>query len=106
MRHSAGTAKIDTMPGPQSSWDRIPAALRVRAQWAVAGVDKRPLTIDGRAASSTDESTWTDFETACGIAAERGWHIGYMLQASDPYSCIDLDVKDTTPQEQIKRFEK
>lgn len=85
-----------------AQWARIPAELRVRNQWALAGTDKRPLTTAGRAASSIDPSTWTSFDEACSSAQSKGLLIGYMLHSSDPFTCIDLDVKDTTPEEQIE----
>ncbi|HBP0151286.1 TPA: AAA family ATPase [Pseudomonas aeruginosa] len=92
-------------PQPER-WGSLPAALRDRPQWVLAGADKRPLTAEGRAASSTDPNTWTDFDTACRAAAAKGLHIGYMLHESDPFACIDLDVKDETPQEHFERFQK
>lgn len=92
-------------PQPER-WGCLPAALRDRPQWVLAGADKRPLTADGRAASSTDPNTWTDFDTACRAAAAKGMHIGYMLHESDPFACIDLDVRDGTPREYIERFQK
>lgn len=92
-------------PQPER-WGYLPAALRDRPQWVLAGADKRPLTADGRAASSTDPNTWTDFDTACRAAAAKGLHIGYMLHESDPFACIDLDVKDETTQEHVERFQK
>lgn len=92
-------------PQPER-WGCLPAALRDRPQWVLAGADKRPLTADGRAASSTDPNTWTDFDTACRAAVAKGLHIGYMLHESDPFACIDLDVKDGTPQAHIQRFQK
>ncbi len=92
-------------PQPER-WGCLPAALRDRPQWVLAGADKRPLTADGCAASSTDPSTWTDFDTACRAASAKGLHIGYMLHESDPFACIDLDVKDGTPREHIERFQK
>jgi hypothetical protein len=92
--------------GPQASWSRIPTALRERTQWALAGADKRPLTIDGLAASSTDQSTWATFDVVCRAAAAKGLGIGYMLLESDPFTCIDLDVKDDTPPEHTARFQR
>jgi len=89
------------------NWARIPAALRERAQWAVTpgtDSDKAPRQTSGAHASSTNPSTWTTFEAACAAAAERGWHIGYMLSAEDPFACIDLDVKDDTPQESLDLY--
>lgn len=73
---------------------QLPKALRDRAQWCLAKpTEKRPLQINGRAASSTDPATWTDFETASRVAQEKGWHLGFMLSVDDPFTCIDLDVK-------------
>lgn len=104
---SSNSLEIVAPAAPQPErWANIPAALRDRPQWVLAGTDKRPLTADGRAASSTNPNTWTDFDTACRAAATKGLHIGYMLHESDPFACIDLDVKDGTPQEYIERFQK
>lgn len=104
---SSNSFEILAPAAPQPErWANIPAALRDRPQWVLAGTDKRPLTADGRAASSTNPNTWTDFDTACRAAATKGLHIGYMLHESDPFACIDLDVKDGTPQEYIERFQK
>lgn len=92
---------------PQGAcWANIPAALRERSQWVLAGADKRPLTADGRAASVIDPSTWTDFDTACRAAKAKGLYIGFVETADDPFTCIDLDVKDDTPKEHIERFHK
>lgn len=87
------------------SWSRIPAELRERRQWCIAGPDKRPLSAGGGGASVTDPSTWTDFETASRIAALKGLGIGYVQSADDPFSCIDLDVKDDTPREWLDRYQ-
>ncbi|QFR59655.1 hypothetical protein P6F33_gp54 [Pseudomonas phage Quinobequin-P09] len=35
-----------------------------------------------------------DFDTAAQVAFANGFDIGFVLHESDPYSCIDLDVKD------------
>lgn len=105
-------------------WAALPAALRDRRQWVVAGANKRPLTGSGLAyASSTNPQTWMAFEDACQIAWENrelvtthvtkdgetitqtGLDIGYMLHESDPFTCIDLDVKDDTTPEQLARFD-
>lgn len=88
-----------------TSWSRIPAQLRERPQWCLAGPDKRPLTVDGRAASVADPLTWTDFDTASRSAAERGCDLGYVLTADDPFTCIDMDVKDDTPRAALDRYQ-
>ena len=95
-------------PQPNPRWGQIPAELRERAQWAVAGADKAPLgMINGKLAniSVNRPSDCLSFEQACNLAAERGLGIGYVLTEADPYSCIDLDVKDATPSEHLDRFE-
>lgn len=91
-----------------SAWSHIPAELRARPQWCLSlptGPDKRPLTADGRPASITDPRTWTDFESACRSAAANGCVIGYVQTADDPFTCIDMDVKDGTPREVLDRFQ-
>lgn len=88
-------------------WQRIPAELRQRPQWCItpgSDGDKAPRTITGGHASSTDSNTWTDFDTACREASMRGWHIGYMLHESDPFACIDLDVKVETTEADVQRL--
>lgn len=85
-------------------WANIPVGLRDRPQWVVAGPDKRPLTIDGRAASVTDPATWCSSETACEAAKAKGLYIGYVLAPDDPYAVIDLDVKDDTQQPVLDGF--
>lgn len=91
------TDNVRTVPAaPQ--WDRIPNELRQRVQWALAGSDKAPRTILGSYASSTDRRTWAGFEHVAHSAWIHGQHIGYMLTADDPFSCIDLDVCDEETQ--------
>lgn len=48
---------------------------------------KMPLTIRGRAASSTDAETWVDFEAAASSGVGQG--VGFVL--GDGIGCIDLD---------------
>lgn len=89
-----------------AAWGCIPPQLRDRPQWCVAGTDKRPLTTSGRAASVTDPTTWSNFDAVCTYALVHGLGIGYVLHESDPYTCIDMDVKDDTTPEQIERYQK
>jgi len=77
-------------------WAALPAGLRERKQWVLAGHDKRPLTVSGGLASPTDPATWTTFDEACAAAQVQGLDVGYVLAANDPFTCIDLDVKDDT----------
>lgn len=94
--------------GPQANpFLRLPAEMRDLPQWCVTpgtATDKAPRTVDGKHASVTDPAPWTDFDTARRVALERGWLIGFMLREGDPFTCIDLDVKDNTPEEDIDRF--
>jgi hypothetical protein len=94
-------------PCPEN-WAQIPLRLRNLSQWCVAGLDKIPLiAAEGlHHAKSTDPSTWRDFDTACAIGAGHGLWIGFMLHDDDGLTCIDLDVKDNTTQEQMDRFNK
>lgn len=99
----------------QRLWLRIPPELRSRPQWVLTGADKVPLTIaDGKlkATSSTRPSEWLPFDAAALAAWERsnamtthvtkegvkvsktGYDLGFVLHEADPFSCIDLDVKD------------
>lgn len=102
---------LNELPGIVSSigakgFDNFPQGPRDLPQWCLAGADKRPLAVDGRAASVTDPRTWSSFDAVAHVAAEKGLHVGYVLTANDPYTCIDLDVKDDTTQEQLERFQR
>lgn len=86
-------------------WLRLPQGLRDRAQWCVAGADKAPRNAKtGQHASVTEASTWSTFVVAASAACPNGLGIGYVLTADDPYSCIDLDVKDSTTQPELDRY--
>ncbi len=82
--------------GPQTNpYERLPAELRALPQWCVTpgtATDKAPRRLDGQNASVTDPTTWADFDTACRVASERGWRVGFVFTANDPFACIDLDV--------------
>lgn len=84
-------------------WANIPEELKERAQWVVADKNKTPYQCNGYKASPTDPSTWTDFNTACAYAKKHNFNIGYVLSTNDPFTCIDLDIKADTPQEQCDR---
>lgn len=86
----------------QANWARLPDELKQLRQWCVAGPDnsgslKAPYraTQSGLVnASPVNHEHWMDFNTACAWAAHQGWGIGFVLQASDPYTVIDIDVKN------------
>jgi hypothetical protein len=104
-----------------SKWGQLPSDLKDYPQWAVAGASKAPMAQGPsgglRLVSVQEPSTWMTFEQAASIAwankdtvtthvtnegvtvRQTGLDIGYILNAADPYTCIDLDVKDaeTTP---------
>lgn len=90
-------------------WGDIPRGLRERAQWAMAGLDKAPQWFDEtgrlRYVSVKEPLQWGAFESVATIAAERGLAIGYIIHHTDPFACIDLDVKDDTGAEQLARYQ-
>lgn len=73
----------------------IPAAMLTARRWVRRSSAKVPLTIDGRAASSTDPTTWADHKDA--TASTAGIGLGFAL--GNGYACIDLDhcVQDGQP---------
>jgi hypothetical protein len=85
-------------------WGRLPAELRERPQWIIVGdlVNKVPLSVDSNgnlyAAKTTDPSQWMPFELAAYHASQRGYAVGYVLSADDPFTCIDFDVCDEESQ--------
>lgn len=100
-----------------NQWANIPEELKERQQWAVSGASKAPLYLkNGKVigAKSNDPTTWMTFDNACTFAwnnrdrvtshtdkhgievKQQGYSIGYMLSADDPFTCIDLDIKDAT----------
>lgn len=101
---------------PASNWSRIPAELKQRKQWAIAGANKAPLVVGQNGlhgVSVTDPDSWMDFESAAQAAWDRrdvitehenkgiktqkvGFDIGYILHKDDPFTCIDIDVRDQT----------
>lgn len=66
----------------------VPRELTSRARW-VRHVAKRPMRLDGKWASVTDPSTWSDFRSA--QACKRGDGIGFVLAAVDRIVVVDLD---------------
>lgn len=96
----------------------MPEALRERPQWAVAGASKAPMAVDAKGklfnVSVTAPGQWMSFEAAVELAeansetvttwvnpqgvtiTQTGFTVGYILNEADPFTCIDLDVKDAS----------
>ena len=66
--------------------NRIPAEMLAAPRW-LRHDRKRPITVDGRPASSTDPRTWSDYRTAKASTAGNG--LGFAL--GDGFACLDLD---------------
>jgi hypothetical protein len=99
-----------------SAWQRLPEMLRSLPQWALAGASKAPLSIDASGklynTSVNRPSEWLSFDKAVAFAEAHSKHktvdkdkeshkveqvglnIGFILNEADPFTCIDLDVKD------------
>lgn len=75
---------------------RLPVEMQQRAQWCLAGPDKAPYLAgpSGLYHASPVTGPWLDFETAIAYATQYGCGIGYIITADDPFTCIDMDVKD------------
>lgn len=65
----------------------IPAALICRDTWVRWDSAKRPLTVTGQPASSTNPQTWSTYLDAS--ASNVGVGIGFVL--GDGIGCIDID---------------
>ncbi len=76
----------------KSDLNTIPQQLTTPRQW-VARRAKRPINpVTGRAASTTDPSTWGAYDTAIAMAsAGSADGIGFILTHDDPFFVIDLD---------------
>jgi len=65
----------------------VPLAMRRRARW-VRHRNKVPLTVGGAAASSTNPTTWSEYDIAATSSVGDG--VGFVLNG-DGLACIDLD---------------
>lgn len=65
--------------------ESIPAELRDLAHWT-RRVGKRPITVTGAPASSTNSATWATF-----AAVQRGAGDGFGVMLGDGLACYDLD---------------
>jgi primase-polymerase (primpol)-like protein len=83
----------------------IPAELRDLPQWVVWAYESRqsktgehrwtkvPRTAEGKAASTTNASTWSIFDAALGFhrAMPHTCGVGFVFSPNDPYCGVDLD---------------
>jgi primase-polymerase (primpol)-like protein len=80
----------------------IPNNLISTDRWVRRAADKRPLTITGTAASSTNPATWSSYSEA--VKSTAGVGLGFVL--GDGIGCIDLDhcLIDGKPNEVATKF--
>ncbi|MDX2793987.1 DNA primase [Streptomyces scabiei] len=69
--------------------DATPHELTVRDRWVRRSAEKIPLTVAGKAASSTDPRTWSTHKDAA--ASSAGVGLGFVLSDEDDVMCLDLD---------------
>src|SRR5574338_20761 len=75
-------------------WMNIPLDLRNLHQWAICAGDKIPRNTVGTPINVSDPTQFMTFESAANAAFSRGWNVGFILSENDPFTCLDLDVKD------------
>ena len=79
-----------------ANWWRIPLEMQQLPQWTLAGPDKAPYCLGAKGLyhASPTKGPWHTFEDACKYAHQNKCGIGFIITDSDPYTCIDMDVKD------------
>lgn len=65
----------------------LPVEMTSRDRWMRRSALKRPITVRGKSASSTDPRTWSPYVAA--VASPVGAGLGFAL--GDGIGCIDLD---------------
>lgn len=66
---------------------KLPVEMTEKARWVRRTSTKRPITVTGRPASSTNPDTWASFSVASKAAIGAG--LGFVL--GEGVGCIDLD---------------
>lgn len=88
----------------------FPEEIKATPQWVVCYADKIPMYSPGyqmplEKASPTDPKTWMSFHTAEHLCElNEGMLPGFVLTPDDPFTVIDMDVKDDTPAEHTQWF--
>lgn len=88
----------------------FPDELKAIPQWVVSDKSKIPLFQPGfqmplEKASVSNPATWMSYELALMLCeSNQGLLPGFVLTADDPYTVIDMDVKEDTPQEHLEWF--
>lgn len=82
-----------------ANWNRLPQELKSVNQWCVAGPDRAPYVVsetgEVRNASITNPNHYRSFEEVASYAAQHErTAIGIVICYEDPWTCIDLDVKN------------
>lgn len=98
MRIDMGTDSTTT------TGNQLLAALAPIPQWVLwrseqvdGRLTKVPYQPNGKYASSTNPATWSSYADASAAMAGGGFDgLGFVLTASDPFTCIDLDATDDT----------
>lgn len=81
-------------------------------KWVVCDASKIPMYQPGFQqplvkASPTDPKTWMSFEAAISICElNEGLLPGFVLTPDDPFTVLDLDVKDDTPPDHLEWYNK
>ncbi|PIC71145.1 DNA primase [Sporosarcina sp. P16b] len=74
---------------------KLPQFVLWRAEWNEQRkqFDKIPYQLNGRRASSTDSSTWGNFEQVLKIYEENNNYegVGFVLTQQDDFVCVDID---------------
>lgn len=76
----------------------LPQEMRVRRQWCITGPDKQPYCVGDNGylenLSVHENDKFLTFEQAVHYTGLfKGSFIGFILMDTDPFACIDLDVK-------------
>lgn len=88
----------------------FPQEIKAVPQWVVCFADKIPMYSPGyqqplEKASPTDPKSWMSFATAEHLCEmNEGLLPGFVLTPDDPFTVIDMDVKDDTPAEHSQWF--